>query len=274
MIEQFDRLARSTRMVFFDLTTANIRSLFPNPTLIQLDGDRSGISCLSRFCCTATNIRGCRSCSSVLAKYTEGLPRFDTAVSLATCAPPRPTGAICPTRLITIAAGQGTTDGIQPDHADDEARIIEIAHGLPLFAAQSTFTITPAENPHYACITDPNGRNQNLAAQCSIASPWCTSYKGVCTMAFNDILPGCDPGMRPARRTPARYRQRLACLVEDMLTLECITRGSAITRGQLHLVESHLNVHIPEPRQLSNSIPTADVDLKFANRISSRTTLP
>ena len=37
MIEKFDRL-HGLPDGFFDITTANIRSLFPNPTLIQLDG--------------------------------------------------------------------------------------------------------------------------------------------------------------------------------------------------------------------------------------------
>ena len=37
MIENFDRL-HGLPDGFFDLDTANIRSLFPNPTLIHLDG--------------------------------------------------------------------------------------------------------------------------------------------------------------------------------------------------------------------------------------------
>ena len=37
MIENFDRL-HALPDGFFDLTTANIRSLFPNPTLVHLEG--------------------------------------------------------------------------------------------------------------------------------------------------------------------------------------------------------------------------------------------
>ena len=37
MIENFDRL-HGLPDGFLDISTANIRSLFPNPTLIQLDG--------------------------------------------------------------------------------------------------------------------------------------------------------------------------------------------------------------------------------------------
>ena len=43
MIEEFDRL-HGLPDGFFDISTTNIRSLFPNPTLIHLDG--KGSDCL------------------------------------------------------------------------------------------------------------------------------------------------------------------------------------------------------------------------------------
>jgi len=52
MIENFDRL-HGLPDGFFDINSANIRSLFPNPTLIHLDGKDP---------CTAMNTPGSRSC--------------------------------------------------------------------------------------------------------------------------------------------------------------------------------------------------------------------
>jgi hypothetical protein len=142
-------------------------------------------------------------------------------------------------------------------------RIIEIAHGLPLFAAIDIHNNT-GKNPHYACITDPNGRNQNLAARFNrIAMVY--KHKGVCTMAFDGIcpavtlecgLPGDPAGIRQASR-----------LLEDMLALEALP-VEAPSRQELHLVESHLNVHIP--RHVSYEFDcAADVDLKFERDIES-----
>ena len=69
-------------------------------------------------------------------------------------------------------------------------------------------------------------------------------------------IPGDPAGIEHASR-----------LVEELLTLEGFS-DAAPSRNELHLVESHLNVHIP--RQVSYEFDTdADVDLRFERDIES-----
>jgi len=143
-------------------------------------------------------------------------------------------------------------------------RITEIAHGLPLFAAIDLHNNT-GKNPHYACISDPHGRNQNLAAMFNrIAMVF--RHKGVSTLAFDGICPAATlecglPG------NPAGIEH--ACrVIEELLTLDRLA-GEAPPREQLHLVESHLDVHIQ--RNVSYAFDAAaDVDLRFERDIEER----
>ena len=119
--------------------------------------------------------------------------------------------------------------------------------------------------PGHHCITDPNGRNQNLAAMFNrIAMVY--HYKGVCTMAFDGICPAAtlECGI-PGDPTGIDHACRL---LEKLLTLECLA-GEEPAREQLHLVESHLHVHIP--RHVSYEFDAdAGVDLNFAGDIEER----
>jgi hypothetical protein len=143
-------------------------------------------------------------------------------------------------------------------------RISEIARGLPLFAALDIHNNT-GKNPHYTCISDPNGRNQNLAAMFNrIAMVF--RHKGVNTLAFDGIcpaatlecgLPGNPEGIDNARR-----------MIDELLTLERLAT-EAPAREQLHLVESRLDVYIPN--HVSYEFDTmADVDLRFERDIEER----
>jgi succinylglutamate desuccinylase len=260
MIENFDRL-HGLPDGFFDITTANIRTLFPNPTLVQMDGrDRNFlfISILQH----GNEYSGLRVMQQVLAKYARDLPRsillfvgnvraaeanlrhLPEQVDYNRCWP----GTLmqpCPTSLMM-------------------RRIIEIAHGLPLFAAIDIHNNT-GKNPHYACISDPNGRNQNLAAMFNrIAMVF--RQKGVSTLAFDGICPAATlecglPGNPEAIDNACR-------MIEDLLTLEQLA-VEAPSREQLHLVESHLDVHIPQ--HISYEFDAAaDVDLRFERDIEER----
>ena len=59
---------------FFDITTANIRSLFPNPTLIQLDGQDNNFLFIS-ILLHGNEYTGLKVMQRLLAKYADKLPR-------------------------------------------------------------------------------------------------------------------------------------------------------------------------------------------------------
>ena len=259
MIESFDRL-HGLPDGFFDITTANIRSLFPNPTLIQLDGKSKDFLFIS-ILLHGNEYSGLRIMQQLLAEYANDLPR-SILLFVGNVRAAAANLRHLPDQVDYNRCWPGTQ--MEPCPTSQMARrIIEIAHGMPLFAAIDIHNNT-GKNPHYACITDTNGRNQNLAAKFNrIAMVY--KHKGVCTMAFDGIcpaatlecgLPGDTAGIEQACR-----------LLEDMLTLEELP-GDPPLREQLHLVESHLNLHIP--KHVSYEFDTAaDVDLNFAHDIEA-----
>ena len=260
MTEPFDRL-HGLPDGFFDINTANIRSLFPNPTLIQLDGQSKDFLFIS-ILLHGNEYSGLRVMQRLLAGYANDLPR-SILLFVGNVRAAEANLRHLPDQVDYNRCWPGTQ--MEPSPTSQMARrIIEIAHGMPLFAAIDIHNNT-GKNPHYACITDTNGRNQNLAAKFNrIAMVY--KHKGVCTMAFDGICPATTlecglPG------DPAGLEQ--ACrLLEDMLTLEKLPEDPP-PREQLHLVESHLNLHIP--KHVSYEFDTAaDVDLKFEHDIEAR----
>ena len=260
MIENFDRL-HGLPAGFFDITTANIRSLFPNPTLIQLDGDNPDFLFVS-ILLHGNEYSSLHIMQRVLAKYAEGLPR-SILLFIGNVRAAEAGLRHLPDQVDYNRCWPGTQMEANPT-TQMVKRVIEIAHGLPLFAALDIHNNT-GRNPHYACITDPNGRNQNLAAMFNrIAMVY--HYRGVCTMAFDGICPAATlecgiPGDPTGIDSACR-------LVEELLTLECLAKEEP-AREQLHLVESHLHVHIPKHVSFEFD-PDADADLKFATDIEAR----
>ena len=260
MIENFDRL-HGLPEGFFDITTANIRSLFPNPTLIQLDGEDPNFLFIA-ILLHGNEYSSLRIMQRLLAKYAGGLPRsillFIGNVRAAEANLRRLPDQVDYNRCWpgTLMESCATSRMAQ--------RVIEIAQGLPLFAALDIHNNT-GKNPHYACISDPSGQNQNLAASFNrIAMVY--KQKGVCTRAFDGVcpaatlecgIPGDPAGIEHASR-----------LVEELLTLAQIS-DAIPSRDKLHLVESHLNVHIPKHVSYEFDLE-ADVDLKFAQDIEAR----
>jgi hypothetical protein len=260
MIENFDRL-HGLPDGFFDITTANIRTLFPNPTLIQLDGrDRNFlfISILQH----GNEYSGLRVMQRVLAEHARELPR-SILLFIGNVRAAEANLRQLPDQVDYNRCWPGTLMQPCPTSAMMR-RIIEIARGLPLFAALDIHNNT-GKNPHYTCISDPNGRNQNLAAMFNrIAMVF--RHKGVSTLAFDGIcpaatlecgLPGNPEGIDNACR-----------MIDELLTLEQLAVEPP-AREQLHLVESHLDVYIP--KHVSYEFDAmADVDLRFERDIEER----
>ena len=260
MIENFDRL-RGLPDGFFDITTANIRTLFPNPTLVQLDGRDKNFLFIS-ILQHGNEYSGLRVMQRVLAEHARDLPR-SILLFVSNVRASEANLRHLPEQVDYNRCWPGTLMEPCPTSAMMR-RIIEIAHGLPLFAAIDIHNNT-GKNPHYACISDPNGRNQNLAAMFNrIAMVF--RHKGVSTLAFDGIcpaatlecgLPGNPDGIDNACR-----------MIEELLTLEQLA-VEAPAREQLHLVESHLDVYIPKHVSYEFDA-TADVDLRFERDIEER----
>jgi succinylglutamate desuccinylase len=73
MIGKFDRL-HGLPDGFLDISTANIRSLFPNPTLIQLDGKDPNFLFIS-ILLHGNEYTGLKVMQQVLAEHAHDLPR-------------------------------------------------------------------------------------------------------------------------------------------------------------------------------------------------------
>jgi hypothetical protein len=260
MIEDFDRL-HGLPDGFFDITTANIRSLFPKPTLVHLDGKDPNFLFIS-ILLHGNEYTGLKVMQKILAEHANDLPR-SILMFVGNVRAAEANLRFLPDQVDYNRCWPGTD--LEPSPTSQMMqRIVEIAHGLPLFTAIDIHNNT-GKNPHYSCITDPSFENQNLAARFNPVG-MVFNHKGVCTMAFNGIcpaitlecgLPGDPQGIEHACR-----------FVEGMLTLDELPQNQP-TRHALHLVESHLTLNVPEHVSFAFD-PDADADLRFENNFEER----
>jgi hypothetical protein len=260
MIENFDRL-HGLSDGFFDISSANIRSLFPNPTLIHLDGKDPNFLFIS-ILLHGNEYTGLKVMQKVLAEHAQDLPR-SILMFIGNVRAAEANRRYLPDQVDYNRCWPGTELEASAT-SQMMQRVVEIAHGLPLFAAIDIHNNT-GKNPHYACITDPNMQNQNLAARFNRVG-MVFNHRGVSTMAFDGIcpaitlecgLPGDPQGIEHACR-----------FVEGMLILDELPQSQP-TRHALHLVESHLTLNIPEDVSFAFD-PVADADLRFEHDFEDR----
>jgi hypothetical protein len=249
MIEKFDRL-HGLPDGFFDITTANIRSLFPNPTLVQLDGRDSQFLFIS-ILLHGNEYTGLEVMQKILAEHAQDLPR-SILLFVGNVRAAEANRRFLPDQVDYNRCWPGTELEPSPTSGMMQ-RVVEIAHGLPLFAAIDIHNNT-GKNPHYACITDPNMQNQNLAARFNRVG-MVFNHRGVSTMAFDGIcpaitlecgLPGDPQGIEHACR-----------FIEGMLTLDELPH------------RSHLTMNIRDEVSYAFD-PAADADLRFENDFEDR----
>jgi len=260
MIENFDRL-HGLPDGFFDISSADIRSLFPNPTLIHLDGKDPNFLFIS-ILLHGNEYTGLKVMQKILAEQAQDLPR-SILMFIGNVRATEANRRYLPDQVDYNRCWPGTELEASAT-SQMMQRVVEIAHGLPLFAAIDIHNNT-GKNPHYACITDPNMQNQNLAARFNRVG-MVFNHRGVSTMAFDGIcpaitlecgLPGDPQGIEHACR-----------FVEGMLTLDELPQSQP-TRHALHLVESHLTLNIPEDVSFAFD-PVSDVDLRFEHDFEDR----
>ncbi len=260
MTKNFDRL-QGLPDGFFDIETANIRSLFPNPTLINLEGADPNHLFVS-ILLHGNEYTGLKVMQRILAEQVDNLPR-SILLFIGNVRAAEANLRFLPDQVDYNRCWPGTL--LEPGPTAQMMRhVIEIAHGYPLFAAVDIHNNT-GKNPHYACITDPRAENQNLAAMFNrVATVF--HHKGVSTMAFDGICPAVTlecglPGEPDGIEHACRFMQTL-------LTLESLST-SFPPREKLHLVESHLSMEIPEQISFDFDLD-ADADLCFEPDIESR----
>lgn len=253
MMDKFDRL-HGLPDGFLEIDTADILSLLPNPTLIQFDGAGDDFLFIS-ILLHGNEFTGLKVMQRVLAEHGDRLPR-SIMLFVGNVRAAAANRRFLPDQVDFNRCWPGTH--MEPNPTTQMMqRVIEIAHGLPLFAAIDIHNNT-GKNPHYACITDPNPENQNLAARFNRVAMVYRHF-GVSTLAFNSIcpavtlecgLPGDPAGIEHACR-----------FVEGLLTLDELPQ-TLPTRHALHLVESHLSLNIPEDLSVAFD-PSADADVRF-----------
>lgn len=260
MIEAFDRLA-ALPDGFFDIGSANIRDLFPNPTLVHLEG-RDPRHLFVSILLHGNERTGLDVMQRLLAEQGGDLPR-SILLFIGNVRAAEQNMRFLPGQTDYNRCWPGS-DRVADPSARMMQRVIEIAHGLPLFVAVDIHNNT-GRNPHYACITDPRPENLNLAARFNRVGI-VFRERGVSTMAFNGICPAVTlecglPGDPAGIEHACRY-------LAELMALEEVPRV-APTREALHLVESHLTLRIPE--QVSFEFdPDADVDLRFEADFENR----
>ena len=146
-------------------------------------------------------------------------------------------------------------------------RVVEIAHAITPVCRDrySQHGQEPALRPYcrpQPAKPEPGGTRFNRVAMVF-------KHKGVCSMAFDQYLPGGYAGMRLARDPEGIEHARR--FVEGMLTLDELP-GTKPTRHALHLVESHLTLNIPSTSV--SSLIRMPMPIYVSKTISKITTLP
>jgi succinylglutamate desuccinylase len=253
MTEVFDRL-HALPDGFFDITISNIREVFPRPALIHLEGKDDRVIFVS-ILLHGNESSGLDVVQRILTRHADSLPR-SILLFIGNVRAAEANRRFLPDQIDYNRCWPGT-ELETSDTTRMMQHVSEIAHGLPLFAAIDIHNNT-GQNPHYACITDVKPYNRNLAARFNKVA-MVFNKKGVSTMAFDEIcpavtlecgLPGDADGIDNACR-----------VLEDLLTLDELPQQEP-DRSDLHLVESHATLNIPEHVSFAFD-PAADVDIRF-----------
>jgi succinylglutamate desuccinylase len=254
MLEHFDCLD-SLPDGFFDISIANIREVFPRPTLIHLRGENPRVLFVS-ILLHGNESTGLSVMQRVLANHQDHLPHsimlFVGNVR----------AAEANRRYLADQVDYNRCWPGSDYHDDHETarmmhQVFEICHQQPLFAAVDIHNNT-GKNPHYACITDTNNANRNLAARFNRVALVFTK-KGVSTAAFDGVCPALTiecgkPGDEKGIAHGSEF-------IEALIDLDEIPEHRP-TREHLHLVESHATLNVPDNVSFAFD-PAAQADLRF-----------
>ncbi len=247
---------------FFDAEINNIRSVFPQPTLVQLTGDKPETLFVS-ILLHGNEYSGLKSLQLLLQKYQDHLPRslsfFVGNVEAAEA-------------NMRVLVGQtdfnrcwpGTE--MEPNTATRMMQqVVEALTTGPLFAAIDLHN-NNGINPHYAGMTDVTDENQYLAAMFNHIALFFEMPKGVSTMAFNGVCPALT--LECGRPGDEFGIQHATELLDALLHLDHFPQRP-VAMHDLQLVQSQVTLNIPDDVSFEFNL-SAQADLTFEQGFDRR----
>lgn len=251
------KLLKSVPNDFFTIDFRNIKSVFPEPTLIELVGEKTQPLFIS-ILLHGNEYTGLKVMQKLLQKYQTSLPRslflmignVDAAQANKRC---------LPHQTDFNRAWPGTT--LEADETTQLMQeIMDYVTQKPLFAAIDIHNNTGA-NPHYGCITDIRKENQYICALFNHIAFVFHYPKGVSTGAFEGICPAATLECgKPGEQYGIEHTVKL---IESLMHLDHFPEKQT-SAHDLQLVESLATVTIEENVEFSFSL-SETADLMFAD---------
>lgn len=240
---------------FFDIDFRNIKSIFPKPTLLELEGEKKEPLFIS-ILLHGNEYTGLMVMQALLKKYADKLPRslylmignVDAAEANSRC---------LDTQTDFNRAWPGTTLDSNPT-TQMMQEVIDYVTKKPLFAAIDIHNNTGA-NPHYGCITDIRKENQYI---CSIFNHIAFVFhfpKGVSTGAFEGICPAAT--LESGKPGEPHAVEHTIELVDSLLHLDHFPEKN-VAAHDLQMVESLATITINNDIEFSFE-PSETADLIF-----------
>ena len=247
---------------FFDVESRNIREVFPQPTLVQLQGEREEVLFVSVLL-HGNEFSGLKSLQALLKKYQHKLPR-SLSFFIGNVEAAEANLRVLPGQTDFNRCWPGTEMAPNPVSAMMQQVIEEVA-STPLFAAIDLHN-NNGINPHYACMTDVTQQNQHIAAMFNHIAVYFTRPKGVCTMAFNGICPAVT--LECGKPGDAFGIQHASELLDALLHLDHFPER-AVAAHDLQLVQTFATLYIPDEVSFDFNL-SAQADLTFEQGFERR----
>lgn len=240
---------------FVDLEVEDITSLFPEPTLIHLQGDKP-LPLFVSILLHGNEFSGLKAVQALIRHYQNRLPRslylFIGNVKAAA-------------KGLRVIPGQTDYNRCWPGTGmpeNSETRMMQAvidrvtANGL--FAAVDVHN-NSGMNPHYACMTDVTQHNQHLAAMFNHIALVFRRPKGVSTMSFDGVCPAVTVECgRPGDETGIKHATEL---LNALLHLDHFPE-KPVASHDLQLVRSYVTVNIPDSVSIGFNV-SEQADLIF-----------
>ena len=224
---------------FVDLQVENITSLFPEPTLIYLQGDKP-LPLFVSILLHGNEFSGLKAVQALIRHYQSHLPRslylFIGNVRAAASG-------------LRVIPGQTDYNRCWPGtemQENNETRMMQTVTDRVcvdgLFAAVDVHN-NSGMNPHYACMTDVTQDNQHLAAMFNHIGLVFRRPKGVSTMAFDGFCPAVTLECgRPGDEAGIKHATEL---LDALMHLDHFPQ-KPVASHDLQLVRSFVTVKIPD----------------------------
>jgi succinylglutamate desuccinylase len=247
---------------FFDVAAVDIRSLFPTPTLIRLDGEKSPPLFVS-ILLHGNEITGLKAMQAVLSRYSERLPR-----SLYLFVG----NVVAAEENQRFLAGQSDFNRCWPGtHIGPNAttrlmqRVFDEVTMAPLFAAMDIHNNT-GTNPHYAGMNRVTQDNQHLAAMFNHIALVFTYPPGICSMAFNGVCPALT--LECGKPGDAAGIQHAVDYIDALLHMDHLPQRP-VAPHDLQLVRSLATLYVPDDVTFDFNL-SAQADLTFDSGFERR----